>query len=252
MTERLQKLLSQWGVASRRQAEALIQAGRVKVNGTVAHLGQKADPNLDAITLDNHPLGPKNRPAQFYLLLNKPLGVVCTCDDPWGRSTVLDLLPPPLRSGQGIHPVGRLDANSTGALILTNDGELTYRLTHPRHHIPKTYRVWVQGHPSRHALAQWQQGITLEGRRTLPATVRQVTQRPDRTELEVVLREGRKRQIRRVAEALGHPVVKLHRIAIGSVYLASLMPGNVRDLTKHEVNALKSGLINADSFLKSH
>jgi pseudouridine synthase len=239
MAERLQKLLSQWGIASRRQAEALIESGRVQVNGAIAHVGQKADPLVDRVALDGQIITPENRPDAYYLLLNKPLDVVCTCDDPWGRSTVLDLLPAPLRTGLGIHPVGRLDANSTGALILTNDGDLTYRLTHPRHHIPKTYRVWVQGRPSPAVLAQWRRGILLEQRRTLPAQVRPVTYQSTRTELEVILREGRKRQIRRVAEALGHPVLQLHRIAIGSVSLASLMSGNVRDLTKHEVMGLE-------------
>lgn len=251
MAERLQKLLSQWGIASRRQAEALIQSGRVQVNGAIAHLGQKADPMVDCVTLDGRVIAPENRPDAYYLLLNKPLDVVCTCDDPWGRSTVLDLLPLSLRAGLGIHPVGRLDANSTGALILTNDGDLTYQLTHPRHHIPKTYRVWVQGRPSPTVLERWCRGIQLAQKQTLPAQVRPLTYRSARTELEVVLREGRKRQIRRVAEALGHPVLQLHRVAIGSVSLASLMSGNVRDLTKREVNALKSEVIKVATPLKS-
>jgi 23S rRNA pseudouridine2605 synthase len=243
MAERLQKLMSQWGVASRRQAEALIQAGRVQVNGTVAHLGQKADPQRDRVSLDDRVISPENRPDPHYLLLNKPTGVVCTCDDPRGRRTVLDLLPAGLRSGLGIHPVGRLDAHSTGALILTNDGDLTYRLTHPRHHVAKTYRVWVEGCPTPSTLQHWRQGVMLAGRRTLPAQVRAMVQRAGNTELEIVLHEGRNRQIRRVAEALGHPVVALHRTAIGSVDLGSLKAGNVRDLTKCEVSDLNQGAV---------
>ncbi len=240
MAERLQKLLSQWGVASRRQAETLIRAGRVQVNGAVAHLGQQADPALDRVELDGQIISPENRPEYHYLLLNKPIDVVSTCEDPWGRPTVLGLLPPALQHGTGIHPVGRLDANSTGALILTNDGDLTFRLTHPSHHVPKTYRVWVAGKPTPAILQRWQRGIVLAGQRTLPAQVRTLAQEGSRMELEVVLREGRNRQIRRVAEALGHPVLRLHRIAIGSIKLAGLLPGYVRNLTKDEVASLQS------------
>ncbi len=137
MEERLQKILSQWGIASRRQAEALIVAGRVQCNGIVASLGTKADLDLDKISVDGKLLQPIHRPALVYLLLNKPKGVVSTCNDPQGRTTVIDLLPKNLQIGVGIHPVGRLDTDSTGALILTNDGEITNKLTHPRHSIPK-------------------------------------------------------------------------------------------------------------------
>ena len=166
MEERLQKIMATWGIASRRQAEQMILAQRVRVNGNIAHLGQKANPSSDSIEVDGKPIAPSHRPVPIYLLLNKPAGVVSTCADPGGRRTVLDLLPRRLRTGQGVHPVGRLDANSTGALLLTNDGELTFRLTHPRHHVPKTYEVWVQGDPPESALEAWRGGVSLSGRKT--------------------------------------------------------------------------------------
>ncbi|MGF1522589.1 MAG: pseudouridine synthase [Leptolyngbyaceae cyanobacterium] len=240
MAERLQKVLSQWGVASRRQAEGLIQSGRVWVNGEVAHLGQKADPTCDRIELDGRILSARNRPEHHYFLLNKPKRVLSSCKDPRDRRTVLAFLPESLRQGTGIHPVGRLDFNSTGALLLTNDGELTCRLTHPRHHIPKTYRVTVAGCPSAAAIRQWRQGVMLEGRKTLPAEVTVVASTgSDQTELEVVLREGRNRQIRRVAEQLGYSVKRLHRIAIGPLQLGNLATGQVRSLAITEIAQLQ-------------
>lgn len=246
MEERLQKLLSHWGIASRRRAESLIRDGRVTVNGQLAELGQKAHPSRDRIEVDGRLIQPENKPNPLYFLLHKPLGVVSTCRDTHGRPTVLDLLPARLRQGSGLYPVGRLDANSTGALLLTNDGDLTYALTHPRYHVPKTYRVWVQGCPSEAALQQWRQGIQLEGRRTLPARVRVLQgDAGDRTQLEIVLTEGRNRQIRRVATQLGYPVTALHRTQIGSISLQTrardpLQPGCYRRLTASEIQALKS------------
>ena len=226
MDERLQKLLSQWGIASRRQAEQMILAGRVQLNGTIAQLGQKANPAVDQIKVDGIFIQPTHRPTLTYLLLNKPAGVLSTCTDPWHRPTVLDLLPEALKEGHGIHPVGRLDADSTGALLLTNDGALTFYLTHPSHHIPKTYEVWVEGYPAESVLQQWRQGVMLSGRRTLPTNVTVLEQSPQRqTLLQVILTEGRNRQIRRVAEQLGHPVRYLHRTAIGPIQLQS--PGTV-------------------------
>jgi len=241
MEERLQKVLSQWGVASRRHAETLIQSGRVRVNGEAAHLGQKADPDRDRIELDGRVLAQQQRPQHHYWLLNKPQRVVSSCYDPQRRKTVLAFLPHDLGHQSGIHPVGRLDYNSTGALILTNDGDLTYQLTHPRHHIPKTYRVVVAGQLKPATIRRWEQGIVLAGRRTLPARVTVIATNPPRsTELEVVLTEGRNRQIRRVAEHLGHPVKQLHRIAIGPIQLGSLAAGAIRPLTAAEVAHLRS------------
>jgi len=245
-TERLQKILAQWGIASRRHAEQMILDGHVAVNGNAAHLGQKIDPDNDEVWVDGVVINAGAPPERIYLLMNKPAGVVTTCDDPQARRTVLDLLPPALRQAQGIHPVGRLDADSTGALLLTNDGNLTFYLTHPRHHIPKTYRVWVQGYPSVKVLEQWRRGVLLDDRPTLPADVSVMQRHPDhKTLLQIVLREGRNRQIRRVGEQLGHPVLSLHRTAIGDVQLqpkgcAKLPSGHYRKLSNFEICFLNS------------
>jgi 16S rRNA U516 pseudouridylate synthase RsuA-like enzyme len=161
MSVRLQKILSQWGVGSRRLAESLIREGRVTVNGEAAHLGQKADLACDRIEVDGQVIHPEQRPEHHYLLLHKPLGMVSTCADPEGRPTVLEALPTELHS-VGLHPVGRLDMYSTGALLLTNDGELTYRFTHPKHDITKTYRVCLEGKPTAQTLKAWRQGMPLD------------------------------------------------------------------------------------------
>jgi len=238
MTIRLQKLLSQWGITSRRHAEDLIRAGRVEVNGQVAALGQKANPDQDQIAVDGKLISPQNRPEPAYLLMHKPKGVLSTCDDPWGRATVVEMAEKLGLITAGLHPIGRLDADSTGALLLTNDGELTFRLTHPRHHVPKTYRVRGKGKPTPVTLQRWQKGVMLGEKRTLPAQVIALAKDRNTTDLEIILSEGRNRQIRRVAELLGHPVIDLHRIAVGPVKLGKLSIGDVRDLTKDEVRLL--------------
>ncbi|MDX2096355.1 MAG: pseudouridine synthase [Leptolyngbyaceae cyanobacterium bins.59] len=238
MDERLQKIIAQWGIASRRQAEQLILDGRVRLNHSVALLGQKANPDTDYIEVDGKAIHPKGRPPFTYVLVNKPVQVVSTCQDPWGRPTVLSLLPSSMRDRQGLHPVGRLDADSTGALLLTNDGSLTFRLTHPRHQIPKTYEVWVKGFPSHKTLNHWQRGVMLSGKLTLPAQIRMLESSPTQSLLEIVLVEGRNRQIRRVSELLGHPVVSLHRVAIGSITLQNLASGSYRLLTQPEIEYL--------------
>ncbi|MBD2664939.1 pseudouridine synthase [Richelia sinica FACHB-800] len=245
MEERLQKIISQWGIASRREAEEMIRQSRVQVNGVLAHLGQKVDPQQDQILIDGQSVTNNQRPDLIYLLLYKPKGVVSTCYDPQGRPTVLDLLPQELRDGSGIHPVGRLDAESTGALILTNDGELTFGLTHPRHSVSKTYDVVVKGHPPEAVLQIWRRGVVLEGRKTRTAEVRLIEKCTDRSRLEIILQEGRNRQIRRVAEQLGYPVIKLHRTAIGSIHLNKpqtpcLQAGNYRHLSQNEILFLKN------------
>jgi len=244
MMERLQKILSQWGIASRRQAEKMMLAGRVQVNGEVAVLGQKIDLQQDYVTVDGEPITLQERPQNLYILINKPLGAVSTCWDPQNRRTVLDLLPDSLRKRQGLHPVGRLDINSTGALILTNDGDFTLYLTHPRYHLPKTYEVWLQGNPPQSVLEQWRHGIILGQKKTLPAQINVLKREDHRTQLEIILTEGRNRQIRRVAEQLGFPVLALHRSAIGPIHLnhqdQSLSKlGNYRFLTTQEVDYLK-------------
>jgi 16S rRNA pseudouridine516 synthase len=243
--QRLQKLLARQGLASRRQVESWILAGRIRVNGkVVTELGFKADPERDCIEVDGQAISCGD-PARYVLLLHKPRGVLSTCKDPWGRKTVLDLLPPPWNRQIRLYPVGRLDADSSGALLLTNDGDLTLKLTHPRYHLPKTYRVQVQGRPSQATLQRWREGVDLDGSTTLPAVVEFCDPPPfgnrrnsNSSWLRVVLFEGRKRQIRRVAEQLGHPVLSLHREAIGPLRLGNLKPGQFRLLEPQEVQAL--------------
>ncbi len=245
MAERVQKVLSQWGVASRRKAETMILAGRIKINGQTAKLGDKVDLATDILCVDGKAVETRQRPQLFYLLLNKPPGVVSTCVDPQNRFTVIDLLPANLKQGTGIHPVGRLDFASSGALILTNDGDLTLGLTHPRYHLPKTYLVDLD-HPLTQAdLKLWSQGIKLDGRKTLPAKIRLVHSCKCDTTIEIILTEGRNRQIRRVAAQLGYQVLRLHRLAIGSITLnfcdnLKLPQGQYRHLETNEVNLLKN------------
>ena len=240
MPDRLQKILSRHGIASRREAEQMILAGRVAVNGNkVTELGTKADPESDRIEVDGNLLQ-TNAPKFVYLLLNKPIGVMSTCDDPQGRKTVLDILPSQYRH---VYPVGRLDYNSSGALILTNNGDFANYLMHPRHHVPKTYEVWVKDIPSERIIKQWQDGVILDGKLTLPASVniQQIERckyQTPRTQLQIVLSEGRNRQIRRVAEQLGHPVLSLHRLAIATISLETLKVGAYRLLIDQEIETL--------------
>ena len=219
--QRLQKLIAAAGLCSRRRAEEWLQAGRVTVDGQVARVGDQADPHQQTIRVDGRAL--PVRGSARVLLLNKPVGVICSCDDPQGRRTVLDLLPPEHRAG--LHPVGRLDADSRGALLLTDLGELTLKLTHPRYSHTKTYRVWVEGVPPDVALDRWRSGLPLDGRRTRPARVRLLRTGGTRSLLEIELKEGRNRQIRRIAEALGHPVLDLQRTAIAGLTLGDLSEG---------------------------
>ncbi|MGK7945782.1 MAG: pseudouridine synthase [Microcystaceae cyanobacterium] len=246
MAERVQKLLSQWGIASRRSAEQMIVEQRVRVNGRIIQLGDRADPDSDRIEVDGKRLTVKNRPQLRYILLNKPIGVVSTCDDPQGRRTVLSLLPPSLQSGQGLHPVGRLDVNSSGLLLLTNDGALTLQLTHPRYHLAKTYQVILKGQLSPQNLQQWRKGVFLDGELTLPAQVKVLRGNHTETKLEIILSEGKNRQIRRIAEKFGLKVVKLHRTHLGCLSLQSpkgnyLERGQYRLLSSSEIKSLKQG-----------
>ena len=236
MRQRLQKLMSAAGHCSRRQAEELLRQGRVEVNGRIAGLGDQADPQIDRICVDGSPLATVI--AERVLLLNKPPGVISSCHDPQGRETVLDLIPADLR--RGLHPVGRLDADSRGALLLSNQGELTLKLTHPRYAHSKTYRVTVRGTPDQSKLQRWRQGIELDGSRTLPASVKLLHSQREQSTLEVILREGRNRQIRRIASLLGHSVVDLQRTAIGGLALESTAEGCWRELSRQEWRSLIS------------
>jgi len=237
--ERLQKVLAQAGVASRRACEELIRQGRVQVNGqVVTELGTKADPNLDEISVDGAPIsGPAEK---VYLILNKPPGYISTVHDPRGRPTVLDLIP---HQGR-LYPVGRLDAESEGLLLLTNDGELTHRLTHPRYEQEKEYRALVKGHPRDAVLSQLRRGVDLEEGRTAPAEVSRASRKerletpPGTTWLRIVIHEGRKRQIRRMCAAVRHPVQRLIRVRMGPLRLGTLKPGQWRPVTKRELERL--------------
>jgi len=231
---RLQKVLAAAGIASRREAERLIQSGRVEVNGqVVTTLGTRVDTQADRIRVDGAPVGRAEQAVT--VLLHKPKGVLSTAHDPRGRPTVLDLVRGvPAR----LFPVGRLDWNSEGLLLLTNDGDLAQRLTHPSNHVPKTYRVKVKGLVGRPTLEQVRHGLFLDGRKTMPAPVKRISSQSN-TWLEVVLFEGRKNQIRRIFERLGHPVLKLRRTAIGALADRDLKPGEWRPLTPAEIRVLR-------------
>jgi 23S rRNA pseudouridine2605 synthase len=234
MEERLQKILARAGLGSRRSSEELIQAGRVKVNGQVAELGSKADPERDRITVDGHPLAFTESLA--YILLYKPRNVLSTVSAPDARHTVRDLVPVPGR----LYPVGRLDVDSEGLILLTNDGELANRLTHPRYGHEKEYRVLVARQPDEEQLRIWRRGVVLEdGYKTQPADVRLESLQGKGAWLRVVLKEGRKRQIRETGALLGLPVVRIIRVRIGSLLLGKLQPGEWRHLSEAEVAALK-------------
>ena len=228
--QRLQKLIAAAGVCSRRKAEQLLRQERVTVDGRLASIGDKADPDTQSIRVDGVLLTSERAP--IVLLMNKPVGYVCTCHDPHGRSTVLDLIPERLQSG--LHPVGRLDADSRGALLLSNNGDFTLKMTHPRYDHTKTYHVWVKGEPSLQALQQWSSGVVLDGRRTRPANVQALKYDSSSTLLRITLMEGRNRQIRRVSASLGHPVVDLQRIEIAGLSLGRLEEGAFRKLSQQE------------------
>jgi pseudouridine synthase len=237
MPVRLQKVLSQAGVASRRAAEKLIADGRVTVNGqTVRTMGSKADPLTDDIRVDGRRLSPPQRTR--YILVNKPSGYVTTRSDPQRRPTVIDLLHD---VREYVYPVGRLDYDSEGLLLLTNDGDLAAQLTHPRHGVERSYEVRVAGTPDAEALERLRMGIVLDGRRTLRADVTLMSPRRTREAvLRLTIREGRNRQVRRMCEAVGHPVRALRRIRIGPLEDRHLVPGQWRELTAKEVAALKA------------
>jgi pseudouridine synthase len=237
MHQRLQKILAQAGVASRRAAEKLIGEGRVSVNGvTVREMGTKADPGHDDIKVDGRRL--RTRQRARYILLNKPAGYVSTRADPQHRPTVIDLL---RGVREYVYPVGRLDYATEGLLLLTNDGDLAAHLTHPRHGVERTYEARVAGIPDAAALDRLRNGIPLDGRRTLPADVSLVNPgRSGDATLRLTIREGRNRQVRRMCDAVGHPVRALRRIRIGPLQDRRLKPGEWRELSGEEVKALKA------------
>ena len=235
---RLQKYLANAGVCSRRAAEILIRSGRVSIDGEiVTELGSKVDPYTNVIRVDKTRILWKRPP--IYLLLNKPKGVLTTVRDPYGRTTVMDLLE---RVPGRVYPIGRLDKDSEGLLLLTNDGALAHRLLHPGHKATKTYHAMVKGRPSRAVLDFLRQGIEIEGKMTLPCKMRVLKTSRHSTVLEIVLQEGRKRQIRLMLNTVNHPVIRLIRIKVGPVRLGKLLPGKYRILTDPEVESLKKAV----------
>jgi pseudouridine synthase len=246
--ERLQKILSHAGVASRRAAEQLMLQGRVTVNGvTVRELGTRADPARDDVRVDGRRIRTPGR--RRYILINKPRGYVTTRSDPQRRRTVMDLLAErrAITPHEYVYPVGRLDFDSEGLLLLTNDGDLAARLTHPRHEIPREYEARLLGVPDDRDLERLRSGIVIDGQRTAPADVRaRPRHEADRerdaaaTTIRVTIREGRNRQIRKMCEAIGHPVTRLRRIAIGPITDPQLKSGEWRELSAAEVEALKN------------
>ena len=233
MKERLQKIIAAAGICSRRAAEDLLRQGRVQVNGQVAALGDRADPETDAVTLDGQPLS--REPERVYLMLNKPRGYVTTLSDERGRKTVADLV---ADAGVRVYPVGRLDRDSEGLLLLTNDGALAQRLTHPSHGVSKTYQVTVQGDVDG-AVERLAAMRDLEGEPIAPARVRTLRREGDRALLEITIHQGKNRQIRRMCAQCGLTVLRLRRIREDCLTLGSLKAGTWRDLTPEEVSALK-------------
>ena len=235
MTERLQKILAARGICSRRKAEELITAGRVSINGIVATLGQSADPDTEEITLDGKmiPSG-----GDFvYIMLHKPRGFVTTLSDEMGRRNVTELVD----CGKRVYPIGRLDMDSEGLLLMTNDGALTYKLTHPKHDIPKIYHVKIEGKVSAEQLRALASPMVIDGYKILPVKTETVTAKNEYTVLRMTLYEGRNRQIRKMCEAQNLHILRLCRVAIGELELGNLAPGRWRYLTKSQVEYLKKG-----------
>ena len=232
MQIRLQKWLSQAGVASRRKAEELIQTGKVAVNGTViTELGARADTTWDKVTVNGQPC--EISVNKVYIALHKPEGVVTTVSDPFNRPTVMDYIPADMHC----YPVGRLDYDTSGLLIMTNDGAFAQHLAHPKHQVVKTYVAVVKGFPTKEALASFRSGLMIEGRRTAPCQVEVIKKEPN-AKLRIKLHEGRNRQVRKMCEAIGHPVMSLKRVEVGPVKLGALPRGQWRHLTKGELKAL--------------
>jgi len=243
--ERLQKILARAGHGSRRSAEALITSGRVRINGEpVTELGTQADPDVDRIEVDGTPIVLGSE--RVYLAMNKPYGFVTTARDPQRRKTVMELLPPDLPPH--VFPVGRLDRDTEGLLIFTNDGEFAHRMAHPRFQIEKEYLALVEGRPSERTLRQLANGIVIDGEETAPARAEPASApegfegRPQHSWVRLIIHEGRKRQVRRMLGAVGHQVRTLVRVRIGEVQIGRLAKGKTRRLTRAEVQSLRKAV----------
>ena len=230
---RLQKFMSECGVASRRKSEDLINAGKVKVNGKIAHIGDKVNPKTDTVTVQGKKIIKSKK--NTYIMLNKPRGFITTLSDEMGRRCIAQLIDDvPTR----VYPVGRLDRDSEGLLLLTDDGEFANALTHPTHHVPKTYRVTVRPSINEDQITALTTGIEIDGRLTMPSEVHVIKKEQNRVVLQITIYEGRNRQIRKMCDALGLDVARLKRIQIGSIKLGMLKPGDWRNLTDDEVHKL--------------
>ena len=235
---RINKFLAECGIASRRNCETLVTAGRVKVNGkTVTMLATDVDPEFDLVSVDEKPVKPIARP--LYLALNKPKGYVCTTNDEFGRKTVMDFFEGKY-PGKRIFPVGRLDYDTEGLLILTTDGDLSNRLMHPRNEIPKTYVAKIEGEIAESDLNKLRQGVILDGVKTKKCKVRLLGTENNVSRVEVVITEGRNRQVRRMFESINRDVIFLKRTAIGDIKLGGLYRGNFRELKENEIEYLKN------------
>lgn len=235
---RLQKIIAENGVCSRRKAEELIRQGCVKVNGRTAKLGDGATSH-DVVTVNGERLCMPKKREKYYLMLNKPRGYVTTMSDELDRRCVTELLED---FPERVYPVGRLDRNSEGLLLFTNDGRFANDIMHPSRHVSKTYRVTIRPSVSDEQLAQLAAGVVIDGRKTMPATVNVLSQEQGRAVLQIVIREGRNRQIRKMCEAVGLEVARLKRTAIGPIKLGMLKPGTYRELTSEELRAIRSAV----------
>lgn len=231
---RLQKFLATCGVASRRKSEELIINGRVKVNGNIiTEMGFKVNPEVDQVLVDNKSVALEER--KIYILLNKPTGYVTTVSEQFNRKKVTDLVNVPYR----IFPVGRLDYNTSGLLILTNDGELTYKLTHPKFEIQKVYVAKIKDIPTKEKLSEFESGLKIENYITAPAKIKILKEHNDGCIVEITIREGKNRQVRKMCDAIGHPVLELKRVKMGRVHIGNLEVGNWRYFTEREIEYLK-------------
>lgn len=241
---RLQKFLAENGVASRRKSEELIERGKVRVNGHPASLGDKVDPQRDLVTVSGERVVPPEKTQSIYIMLNKPRGYVTTMNDEMGRKCVAELVDD---IEERVYPVGRLDRDSEGLLLFTNDGEFANMMTHPSMHISKTYRVTVKPAADEQQLVSLSSGVIIDGKKTLPASVQVLSETADRSVIQITIHEGRNRQIRKMCEAVGLETIRLKRISIGSLKIDTLSVGTYRELKKEEVAALKRSAQKAKS-----